>query len=106
MPKTITSPVERFPGSVTIADPMRIDQAQAVEVALIAIQALETPRQSDIDAVTIPAIMANVEKWELSGVDGFIPASPRVDSSKLINWLFTQILQIYSGSGEVQDPNE
>jgi hypothetical protein len=107
MPKVITSPVERFPGSVTIADPMRIDQAQAMDRALKDIRkAGKDALQSDVDACAIPAIMASVEKWDLAGVDGFIPASPRVDSAMLINWLFTQILHVFTGSGEVQDPEE
>ena len=106
MPKVITSPVERFAGTVTIADPMRIDQAQAVERALKGIRELgDKPMQSDMDALAIPAIMANVEKWELSGVTDFVPASPRPDSALLINWLLMQILHVYSGSGEVPDPN-
>ena len=110
MPKTITSPVEKFPGTVTISDPMRIDQAQAVERALHGIRELRESKvglSTDYDAFVIPAILANIEDSTIPGVDkDFVPASPRAASSEMINWLFTQILRVWNGSGEVQDPNE
>jgi len=112
MPKVITSPVEQFPGPVTIADPMRIDQAQAVETAIRGIRALRDPEQpdkeiaqSDMDALAIPAIEASIEKWNLKGVTNFVPASPRVPSAELVSWLLIEVLKVYNGTGDVDDPN-
>ena len=112
MSKTITSPVKRWAGTVTIADPLTIPQAQAIEAGL------EKPEQVDgkdtiwvsqLDVMRLPAVMVCVEKWELAGFPEVVtletfPASPRGDSHKLADWIFTEILKVYSGEAEV--PNE
>lgn len=111
MSKKIISPSERWSGSVTIADPLTIPQAQLIE------DALERPAKSEdgtvwltvIDSQRLPAIFACVEKWELSNmpdpltIDNF-PASPRRESSQLIEWLFYEINKVYLGEAIV--PNE
>jgi hypothetical protein len=96
---------------VTIADPLTIPQAQAVEVGM-------TKPEMDadgkvfltvLDGYQLPSIIACVEKWELDNIpvnvtaDNF-PASPRKDTHKLINWLYSEIQKVYFG--ELEIPNE
>ena len=111
MSKVIISPIERYKGSVVIADPLTIPQAQAVEAGMTK---PETDAEgkvflSVIDGLQLPAIIACVEKWELSNLpenitaDNF-PASPRKDSHKLIDWLYSEIQKVYFG--ELEIPNE
>lgn len=108
MSKIITSPIQRWAGAVTIADPLTISQAQLIEAGMTLPENGEDGRVwlSVIDGMQLPAIFACVEKWELANIpealtiDNF-PASPRVDSHKLIDWLFTEIRKVYFGEAEV-----
>lgn len=113
MSKVITSQIKRFEGSVTIADPITLAQAQAIEAGM------KPPEEQEIvngrvwlsvqDSAKLPAIFACVEKWELSGLpenvtaDTF-PASPRGATHKLIDFIFAEIFKVYIGEAEV--PNE
>lgn len=86
-----------------MADPLTISQAHLIEAGM---RQPETQDErvwlSVIDEMKLPAIMGCVEKWELENFtpDPF-PASPRIDSHKLIDWLFGEILQIYFGEAIV-----
>jgi len=106
MSKQITSPSKRWPGSVTISDPLTIPQAQFIEAGL------KQPAQegekvwfTTLDVMKLPAVIGCVEKWELENFapDPF-PASPRKDSHLLIDWIFGELLKVYSGEAIV--PNE
>lgn len=111
--KIVQSPVQRWPGSVTLSQPLTLPQARLIEAALRPIQSDTADGErvwfSTLDAAQLPAIIACVEKWELSGfpetvtADNF-PASPRGDSHKLIEWLYKEILAVYFGESEI--PNE
>jgi hypothetical protein len=111
MSKVITSPIERFAGTVTIADPITLPQAQAIERGLVMPEQSADGRVwlSVFDGNQLPAIFACVEKWELTNIpdnvtaDNF-PASPRVASHKLIDWIFSEIRNVYLG--ELEIPNE
>lgn len=104
MSKVLISPIEKWPGSVTIADPLNQIQAQAIEAGMTRPEAGEDGRVwlSVIDGMQLPAVLACVEKWELENFtpDPF-PFSPRVDSHKLIEWLFTEIRTVYFGEAFV-----
>jgi hypothetical protein len=52
--------------------------------------------------LTLPAVIACVEKWELADFtpDPF-PASPRGDSHKLIDFIFAELLKVYFGEQEI-----
>ena len=61
------------------------------------------------DKRQLPAIFACVEKWDLSNFPKEpspqnFPMSPREDSHKLIDWLFSEIKKVYYGEAEI--PNE
>ena len=113
MSKVITSPIARWAGTVTIADPLTLPQVELFEAAL------ELPAEAAdkdgrvfltvLDKPQIPALLACVEKWALSGfpesvtADTF-PMTPRKASHDLIAWLFGEIRKVYLG--ELEIPNE
>lgn len=112
MSKTITSPVKRWSGTVTISDPMTLPQAEAFEAGLILPDKIDENGKiflTALDKPQVPAILACVEKWELAdfpnpvAVENF-PFSPRKDSHDLIEWMFSEIRKIYLGESDV--PNE
>lgn len=111
MSKVIISPIERFKGSVTIADPLTIPQAQAVEIGIDKPEMDAEGRAffSAFDNLQLPGILACVEKWELDNmpdkvtIDNF-PASPRKETHDLISWLYKSIFSVYLG--EIEIPNE
>lgn len=107
--KVVQSPIKRWPGIVTLAEPLTLPQARLIEAALRPVKADTNDDRvwfSTLDTAQLPAILACVEKWELQNfpesvtVDTF-PASPRGDSHKLIDWLYKEILAIYFGESEV-----
>ena len=124
MPKIITSPVARFAGTVTLADPLIVPQCLAFEQAIGGGREFfdVTERDGDtvyllkpgvmlgvVDADKLPAIVAIVEKWELENFPGNVtadtfPMTPRADSHRLLMWLWEEITKIYVG--EVAIPNE
>lgn len=110
MSKVVISPIERFTGSVIIADPLTIPQAQAVEVGMDKPQTDAEGKAflSAFDNLQLPGIFACVEKWELSNMPENVtlanfPASPRKATHDLINWLYKEILSVYFG--EILVPN-
>ena len=109
--KVITTPIEKFAGTLTISDPLTLPQAQAIEQGLTMPQEGADGRVwlSVIDGNQLPAIFACVEKWELTNIHPEVtietfPASPRVASHKLVEWIFSELRKVYLGEAEI--PNE
>lgn len=102
MSKIILSPVAKWKGSVTIADPLTFPQSVAFEDA---IQKAHEINGTGSDAACLPGIFACVEKWELEGLgqltlDNF-PSTPRMSSAKLIGWLVSEIAKLYAEGEEL-----
>lgn len=121
MSKVVTSPIERWAGTVTLADPLTSQQAYIIEQYRATqkeikkhtedSESFEDLKESLRKLGKVPTIEACVEKWELSnfplnaeGKPDPFPASPRGDSHKLIDWLYDEIEQVYFGETFV--PNE
>jgi len=124
MSKTIVSPVKKWPGSVTISDPLNISQAMAFEEAINGVQELRATlpefeitdkngnKKSVVDTLSakyrsllLPGICACVEKWELEGLgnvtpDNF-PATPKLSSASLALWLSNAITDLYREADEI-----
>ena len=112
MSKTVSYNGNKWAGSVVIAEPLTLPQAEAFE------QALGVPEGYPVDGMVfhtvgdkhvLPAVLACVEKWELTDFPadvniGTFPFSPRGASHELINWLFTEIGKVYAGEAVI--PNE
>lgn len=104
----ITSPIKRFPGTVTIPAYLTFPQATAWEKAGQAAQALkDAPGSTDAEylGAWLPGIMAVVEAWNLEGFDPASPPStPRMSVIRLITWLIGAITELYQDAEEV--PND
>jgi len=102
MSKTITSPVEKFPGTVIIPNHLTMPQALAYERAVRDGSALilEESTQSDYDALMVNAVCEIVEEWNLDDFDQLspdtFPFTPRLASAELIAWLFGEITELYN----------
>ena len=105
MSKQITSPVSRWAGTVTISDPLTLPQVQLIEAGSQKPEGHEGEKTiwlSELDELKLPAVLACVEKWELENftADPF-PASPRADSHKLIDFIFTELVGVYLGEAAI-----
>ena len=115
MSKVIKSPVERWAGSVTLADPLTAPQVFAIEDALdetAEIEAsafkrsvakdkkIEMKWQSRFNYTYLPAILLCVESWDLDNFpdkltrDTF-PSIQSNDASILISTLFMELMKVY-----------
>lgn len=124
MPRKVKSPVARWKGTVTLCDPLTIEQVMAIEDALDAatrvqpsdflkklkeddgeVNTAELKWSSREDGLFIPVIMDCVEQWDLKNFtpDPF-PGTPRRDSHLLVQTLWSELLSIYQGEREI--PNE
>jgi hypothetical protein len=114
MPRIVNSPVARWAGSVTLADPLNMLQAELLEAGMEPLKDLSEDGRvlfTVLDKQQIPAILACVVKWDLSDfpnpptVENF-PWTPRKDSHDLIAWLSGEIRKIYFGELEIPNGSE
>ncbi len=115
MSKLITSPVDKFPGTVTLSDPLTFPQFLAVQDAVLGVQALRDEpdggalTQEKINFMYLPGLIGCVEEWRLENfpeavTEETFPVTPGLASNELITWLLSEILALYSEAEEV--PNE
>lgn len=124
MSKTITSPIPRFPGTVTLSDPMMLPQAIAWERARErADEMLEfaTDENGEIipgsgkfkagimpserEAALLEGMRPTIEAWNLEGVDPeHFPFTPKADVTRLITWLMNEVGKVYYGEAD-EHPN-
>jgi hypothetical protein len=132
MSKILTSPVKRWPGTITIPDFLTFDQAMAWEEALSNGKKLlpeiefEYKDDGSIDTSklteehlkffgmthslkyaneALPGIKACVLEWNLKDFDPEnFPATPRQSRVDLIGWIISEITKLYKEENEV--PNE
>lgn len=115
MSKVITSPVKRWPGTVTLSDPLTFPQVFAFEDANEAVQAeVNNGAKDDLSVARVswlilPGVLSCVEAWNLKDfpaaptVDTF-PATPKLSRAYLIAWLVREITALYREAEE--SPNE
>lgn len=95
MSKIITSPVKRFPGTVTLADPLTFPQYLAWQRALNSAQA-HRDDNAEFVGTLLPGLFACVESWSLTGFPESVtpatfPATPRISSDRIVGWLIREI---------------
>lgn len=116
MPKTITSPVKEFPGTITLKQPLMMEEALALEEAIDQVREMQKTYKAEgkklsrikTDAIYIPALCLCIEKAEIAGLDEHpqkIPFTPRLASARFISWLVNELMTIYIGEREESDPN-
>jgi hypothetical protein len=109
MSRKIEINTKTFKGSVTIADPITIPMALLID------EAMGPPPEkkeqdgntkkvwlTPIDVRILPAVLACVEKWEVSGIpenvtEDTYPASPRADSHSVLMDIFNELMRVYFG---------
>jgi len=111
MTRLITSPVKRWPGTVTIADPITLPQYIAWCDALDVVNRVKNngaatgPRR--IQAV-LPGVLACVTDWQIEGLPlptaETWPMKPRAACVELANWLFKEVSRVIDEEESL--PNE
>lgn len=119
MSRVITSPVKRWPGTVTIQDPIFLPAYVAWKDAVDEAERLRgTPadgaKMTVADAATspelarafLPGICACVEKWDIQGLGSPVtpetfPATPRLASIRLLAWLIGSVVEIVTVEEEL-----
>jgi hypothetical protein len=96
MSKVISSPVKKWPGSVTLQDPMLFPAYMKFKNGLDDAAIVEDAAKKT--QIILPGLCACVEKWELAGLgeltaDSF-PASPMKASAELFAWLMGEVMAL------------
>jgi hypothetical protein len=109
MSKVVTSPVKRFPGTVTLSDPLNYPQVITLEEAISEAGKLSEPTQAAYNYTLLPGVLKCVEVWSLEGFPASVtadtfPATPRVPSAELLGWLIGEVVALYREADE--SPNE
>jgi hypothetical protein len=102
MGKVITSPVQRWPGTVTLSDPLTYPQMIKLERAIEAGRRLKADPeagQGEYAYALLPGLCACVEAWSLTGLDDVtpdtFPATPRAPAARLLAWLLDAVTALY-----------
>ena len=111
MPKVITSPVERFPGTVTLSDPLMFPQVIAFQDAVGEVQKLGEDEKTwpKMLYALLPGIIVCVEKWELEWIPEYptldtFPGTPLMSAGTLVDWLQGEVTALLVEAETV--PNE
>jgi hypothetical protein len=104
MSKIVASPVKRFPGTVTLADPLTYPQAIAWGEALDA--ARQEQSRARINYALLPGILACVEEWRLGNIPAnptpeTFPSTPLISSAQLLSWLIEEISKLFAEAEDI-----
>jgi hypothetical protein len=104
MGKTIKSPVKKWPGTVTLYDPLSLPQVVALEDAFAQVKKLgQKISLSKQHKELLPAIEDCVASWDLEGIKNPpspFPATPRKPANQLLNWLIEEVTALFSEDEE------
>ena len=113
MGKILSSPVKRWPGTVTISDPLTYPQFLAVQDAVNEVSGLmgngDKLTQERIHYIYLPGLIGCVEEWRIDGFPENVtaetfPSTPGLVSAEMITWLLSEIIALYGEAESV--PNE
>ncbi len=102
MSKVITSPVKRFPGTVTLQEPLFYPQVIAFRDAVEAARELpDGSSQLEYNHTILPGIIAVVESWDLAGVEKHptpdtFPVTPNKSAIDLMAWLIAETSKLFT----------
>jgi len=101
MGKQITSPVDKFPGSVTLKDPLPYPDFIMYEKE-IASANVDGITEGERELCLFAAASVFIEKWDLENFDpDNKPATPRTPVIKLLTWLITEIGKMINGIEDI-----
>lgn len=101
MSRIISSPVKRFPGTVTLRDPLYYPQALAMRRAIEAAKSLDpNSPMVDYNHAMLPGVIACVEEWNITGVEKHptpdtFPVTPAQSAGQLAAWLIGEVANLY-----------
>lgn len=111
MSKVIISPIARWPGTVTLADPLTLDQALAFEEAQdeasvyrdgLGDAGMLRPKDfTHLLKIWEPGLLACVECADLPALPAFpqhLPGSPGTDAKAFVVWLLGEVSRVYQGA--------
>lgn len=110
MPKVLESPVNEFPGTITLPDHWNLEQCllwESVrdEVEEIAEKARAEGKQAESLAALYGAYTKAfpmcLESRDIQGWGDFFPFTPRMPSAKLIKWIADEMNKYYYGIVDV-----
>lgn len=113
--KVLTSPVKKWPGTITIPDYLTIPQAMAWEEAINnASSILPEKTESNLGervnksftsewaSLIIPGIKSCVLEWNLENFDpDNFPATPKLSRIQLLSWIMSEITNLYKEADEI-----
>jgi hypothetical protein len=103
MPKIIVSPIRKWPGSVTLQDPLLFPAYMKLKAALDDSQVAEGAGMKM--QIALPGLCACVETWELKDLGQItsetFPASPIKASAELFAWLMGEVMALLLEAEEV-----
>ena len=122
MSKVIESPVKRFPGTVTLKDPLPFPLVVKWEEALANVEQFDKNEKDakklqkfhkEIEQYLFPILPEMVEAWNLANVQQPVTAENFPNAAKgtsarstheLVDWLIAECHAVYNGN-EDADPN-
>ena len=110
MSKKIDSPVKRFPGSVTLSDPLTFPQSIQFGNAVresIDMSTENSEEYYEYVKVIVPAIKVCVESWDIEeGGDlthETFPSTPRESAPELLAWIISEVSALFRESEPEKD---
>lgn len=113
MGRTVTCPVERFAGTVTLPDFLNVSQVRRLEDSFGDPDAMKKKKDEKVwvsvaAEMRLPVILACIQEWNLQGVPEkptieTFPMTPIADASALVRWLFGLLIELWTG--EIAVPN-
>jgi hypothetical protein len=110
MSKVVNSHSKKWPGTITLCDPMTLSQAAAWETAIGRAQKVIDARdggRAAYDFALLPGVFACVEKWDLKGLENVtletFPLKPHKERAALLAFLIGEITELYK---DTEVPNE
>jgi hypothetical protein len=102
MGKVITSPVEKFPGTVTLYDPVPYPAFITWQKAIRKAGEIADTSDGETQLEMFKGAEACIESWNIEGFDISEPvATPRTPVVELLGWLVTEIGKVFNAD----DPN-
>jgi hypothetical protein len=112
MSKKIDSPVKRFPGSMTLSDPLTFPQSIAFAKGIKEARELEVNNREDFYEyvkLAVPAVAVCVESWDIEGVGDLtpdtFPSTPRDSAPELLGWIVGAVTALFRET-EPEDPKK
>lgn len=96
--REIKSPVENWPGTITLPEPFNLSQMCVIQDMLDALDEMEEKRRANnirVNKILVPFLFQLVEEWNIEGIEQDpekFPGEPVVDVSVFVMWWFNAVV--------------